>query len=124
MGLSAPMYKSQLFFMSWRPILFLLVKPPALPGDSYYFQGVPYQLDRIQLRRVRRQIEQPQPPLILLDKLQSFFAAVYRMVVDNQKNRVPGVGHQALEKGDEDCAGDIRLRRHEAQGAFRIDCRN
>ena len=90
-----------------------------LPGDLA-LDVRPDLFVRVQLRRVRRQVEQFEPAVLSLDKGLDQLRLVNRMTIDNQEHRLRCPDHQALEEFPEDFRVYRALMQHEGEPT----CRN
>ena len=79
---------------------------------------------RVQLRRVRRQVEQLELAVQALDVALNHLCLVDRMTVNDQKDELLGIEHQALEELDEHFRADRSLMQHEPKFALRADGRD
>ena len=78
------------------PKLFFAVND--LFTDVMVFDIAPNRLVRIQLRRVRRQEEQPELAVETLNIVSNPTSMMNRVVIEDQENRLVNVLHQSLEE--------------------------
>ena len=78
----------------------------------------------VQMRRVRRQVEEFELTVQALDVALDHLCLVDRMTIDDQKHRLLGIDHQALEELDKHLRADRAFMQHETKLALRADRRD
>ena len=94
-----------------------------LPGNTAFDVG-PDLFVRVQMWRVRRQVEQLELAVLGFDEFLDQLRLVNRVTIDNQEDRRRGANHQALEKFPEYFGIDRAVVKHETEFAARTDCRD
>ena len=78
----------------------------------------------VQLRRVRRQVEQLELAVLGFDKFLDQLRLVNRVTIDNEEDRRCGANHQSLEKFPEHLGIDRAVVKHETEFTARTDRRD
>lgn len=77
----------------------------------------------VQMRRVRRQVEEFELAVEALDVAPEHLCLVDRMTIDDQKNRLLGIDHQAPEELDEHLRANRVFMQHEPKLTLRFSRR-
>ena len=105
-----------------QPLHFVLVLHEALRDLALHMR--PDMFVGIELRRVRRQVEELEPSFQAVDVGANQLGLVNRMPVDDDEDRLVGADHQPLEELAKHRGGDRAFVEHEAKLALRAHRRN